>query len=715
MSNDSYAFCPCGSGKKIKFCCCADLAADLGRITRMFEGEQRLACLAEVDKLISAGKDRAAFLSIKARLQFELNDLEQAKQTVALFVEKYPDNPLAQCQTSLLQAIDDENCNGVEPLQRALEICDGKIPADLLGAIEAVADRLMMEGKVIAARAHLMLLMTFAKDEDQPNISSSLSELLSTWQIPVLLRASLPMPAAPDDAPWMVQAKEMLSRAPLGVWARTADQLNELTQRFPKEPWLWYQLASLRCWLGQHDAAAQIFRRLANLKHVSLETAVEVEAIAQLLDESLNDETNVMRVVYDVSDTDTLVEFLLGEPHAIQMSVQQNHGSTPDEPPPKAIFEILDKPFVRSLKDVNLDSVPDLCGQLHIFGKQTDRDARAEWIFPTVRDIDYYKSHVGQLLGNRLGHEQSSENNAETISIPAIERNSLPKFPTEGSADELEQFRYRYFNHKAIHELPHVAMKELDGRTPAEAAKIPALRRALLATVLRLDFSREAISRNIDVDQLRTTLGLPRPGQIDPWKDEVESIPTWRLYRLDSVKLSDEQLVHALRQALLYSETRALRVLGQEALARQGVQKSFPEPFVCALLARSAKSDRDALDYLHRAQKVSIENGESPAVFMIAELSYHLRRGETEEFTRVIDEVRLRYLDQPGVAEKLYETLAKLGFRPTSDSAMEGKTNAPVPETVPTETVANGDIWTPDSAKPSAASGKPGIWLPEND
>jgi len=561
-----------------------------------------------------------------------------------------------------------------------------------------------------------MLLMTFAKDEDQQEISSMLSELLSMWQIPVLLRASLPVPAATDDAPWMVQAEEVLSRAPLGVWARTADQLDELTQRFPKEPWLWYQLASLRCWLGQHDAAAEAFRRLAGVKHVALETAVDVEAIAQLLDESLNDETDVMRIVYDVFDTDAFVEFLLSEPHAIHMPIRQNHETTPDEPPPKAIFGILDKPFVRSLEDVDLDSVPDLCGQLHVFGKQTDRDARAEWIFPLVRDVDHYKSHVGQLLGDRLGDEQSSEN-AETISIPAIERNSLPKFPTEGPADELEQFRNRYFNHQVIHEWPHVAMKELDGHTPAEAAKIPTLRRALLATVLRLEFSHEAISRNIDIDRLRATLGLPRPEQIDPWKDDVESIPTWRLHRLDSVKLSDEQLIPALRRAILYSETRALRVLGQEALARQsqGVQTSFPEAFVCALLARGAKSERESLDLLHRAQKVSVENGESPAVFMIAELSYRLRRGEVDEFSKLIDEIRLRYLDQPGVAEKLHETLARLGFRPDSDSAAEGHTNVAIPETVPAETVSEGDIWTPDSAKPSAEGGKPGIWLPGND
>ena len=147
MSIDSYAYCPCGSGKKIKFCCCADLMADLGRVVRMFEGEQRLACLSEVDKLIASGKDRAAFLAIKVRLELELEEYEKAEKTVDQLIEKSPDNPLALCQRAILDAGDpDSDSDGVEPLQRALEVCDGKIPAELLGAMHAVAVRLVSEG-----------------------------------------------------------------------------------------------------------------------------------------------------------------------------------------------------------------------------------------------------------------------------------------------------------------------------------------------------------------------------------------------------------------------------------------------------------------------------------------------------------------------------------------------------------------------------------------
>ena len=38
MSVDNYAICPCGSGKKIKFCKCKDSVGELDRVLKMVEG-----------------------------------------------------------------------------------------------------------------------------------------------------------------------------------------------------------------------------------------------------------------------------------------------------------------------------------------------------------------------------------------------------------------------------------------------------------------------------------------------------------------------------------------------------------------------------------------------------------------------------------------------------------------------------------------------------
>ena len=376
MSIDSYSFCPCGSGKKIKFCCCSDLAAELGKIVRMFEGDQRQACLTEVDKLIAAGKDRAAFLSVKSRLEIELGENEKARKTAERFAEKYPDNPLAFCQIALLHAMEDAENDGVAALQQSLQICNGKVPSDLLGTLEAVVTRLLVEDKPIAARAHLMLLMAFAKDEDQPMVSAMLNDLLSSPQVPVFLRASFPLPERPESAPWLDQAEKILGSTPIGIWAASADELEGLINRFPKEPWLWAQLASLRSWLGQNAEASKAFRQLARLKHVSLDMAVEAEVVAQLLDDSQSDTVSILNVRCEIPDVEALMEFLLSDKCAVQLNIDQS--GSEDEPPPKAAFDLLDKPMVKSVVDLKLDDVPSVLGGILVYGKQTDREARAE-------------------------------------------------------------------------------------------------------------------------------------------------------------------------------------------------------------------------------------------------------------------------------------------------------------------------------------------------
>ena len=52
MSIDAYSLCPGGTGKKIKFCC-GDFLPELQKIDRMFEGEQYLACLQHIDRLLA--------------------------------------------------------------------------------------------------------------------------------------------------------------------------------------------------------------------------------------------------------------------------------------------------------------------------------------------------------------------------------------------------------------------------------------------------------------------------------------------------------------------------------------------------------------------------------------------------------------------------------------------------------------------------------------
>ena len=82
---DPYSYCPCGSGKKLKFCC-QDLAAEMQRIHEMLEGGQRAAALEYIESLEKKFPDRADLVTTKALLQSILGSDEKAAATMAFAI-----------------------------------------------------------------------------------------------------------------------------------------------------------------------------------------------------------------------------------------------------------------------------------------------------------------------------------------------------------------------------------------------------------------------------------------------------------------------------------------------------------------------------------------------------------------------------------------------------------------------------------------------------
>ena len=55
MIVDAYKECPCGSGKKVKFCCSADIVNELDKVVRAMLGDQRRSALDQVERLDRSG------------------------------------------------------------------------------------------------------------------------------------------------------------------------------------------------------------------------------------------------------------------------------------------------------------------------------------------------------------------------------------------------------------------------------------------------------------------------------------------------------------------------------------------------------------------------------------------------------------------------------------------------------------------------------------
>ena len=712
MSIDPYGICPCGSGKKVKFCCCSDMIADLDRVAKMLEGEQRIACLERVEKLVASGKDRAAILSIKAMLEMELQRDEAGRETVARFVEKYPDNPVALAQQSMMHALDQNTTDAVDSMQKALSIGAGKIAVQVREAIEMVGRGLLLDGDVVAARRHLMLAASCNGDRQENEALSLLARVESSPRVPLLLKDEPRIEQPPDDLPWKEEYERAVSPLSVGAWRDALRALESLEAKYPDHPFLLKSTAWLCGWLGDRDQMIDRLRRYASLEGIPLDEAVEAEAVAQFIDPQTDSQTvDVLNITFAVDDMDTLIEQMQSDDRVSAQRIDPEGFQPEDGPPPKMAFVMLDRPMPKSGVGIEFDAVPIVYGQVLLFGKQTDCDARLEYLVKATEDLEQKKQALRDVAGKLLGEEQSSDVFRE---IPAIaEATELKwRFPVDTPADHREAMTDKILKESVLNRIPHTPMHALDGKTPVEASKQPEYRVRLLATLLRLELMLHEGFDVFDFNQLRTELGLPIRETIDPWTADIAALPLVRLSHLDAMKLSDEQIVQAFFRAATFHHPQAIRSLGAEIVIRSSLDQQVDKASVYRALTRVTGSSGQAIKYLAEGMALAKQAGQPIGHWKVEELGIRLGRGETVEVENLLADIQKRHFDEPGVSEAVMSMLEGLGVMGSPVSSPEATEEASQAGG-PAPSAGAGKIWTPDAT--GDPKEKPSLWVPGMD
>ncbi len=398
MDIDPYAPCPGGTGKKLKFCC-PDLTVELDKLSRMISGEQRAAALDLVEKLDAKYPDRACLLSTKAMLEAELGQPENAAATVARFREKHPENPVALSESAILQA-KDSPLAAVETLQQAIELAQAQLPMQVYDALGVVAVALVSVGEVVAARAHLMLQFGLSGGKDEQALQL-IVQLQGSPEVHLLLKEHQPLDDPPADALWKRSFEPILEKGRAGRWLAAAQEFQALADKAGAWPAISRNIALLQSWLAHRPAAIQAWRTYAGCD-VPLDDAVEAAATAQLLDPESSTLVDIVRQVYPIGDIEALLVQLGSHPRALRMPGDLLAMAAEESPPPKGYFSLLDRPKPAAGVGLTLEAIPLILGQVLIFGKQTDREARVELV--AVRpELDACRQVLTSIAGGNLG------------------------------------------------------------------------------------------------------------------------------------------------------------------------------------------------------------------------------------------------------------------------------------------------------------------------
>jgi hypothetical protein len=132
-------------------------------------------------------------------------------------------------------------------------------------------------------------------------------------------------------------------------------------------------------------------------------------------------------------------------------------------------------------------------------------------------------------------------------------------------------------------------------------------------------------------------------------------------------------------------------------------------------MVQSTNTAAEAMEYIRRAREYAIAEGQSPARWLLEELRLHCAASEFDEAARLLQQIQARYINQPGVRERLVEILGEFRLLPVqrpSDRYDEGESSMTAD---PADTSSR--LWTPSGAaeleaRPASPSGSK-LWVPD--
>ena len=713
MATDLYRPCPCGSGKKLKFCC-RDIVHELERLERMISGDQHNAALEKIAKLLEQYPHRPALLAQRVRAYLRAGDLESSKSAMQELLERDPDNAVGNAINAMILAREGKLEGAVRALHRCFAVVETSITQEIYDAMFAVALLMYRSKHLFAAHAYLSAIVSISQMKDERALSAFV-ELERSKNLPVVLKSISALPDAPTKVTWRREYQTAFDASRALDWITAAEILDGMAKRILDEPVILRALATLQGRLARNQAAAKAWRMYGRIRGIPWEDALDAELRAQLLSEEIVDAAmlDVVAVFHEIDAVDPVMERLLTSKQAVNLT---HRSVRSDGPPPRGVFAIGDRAIPFDQPDPEFGQVSCLVGHVTVYGKETDRAARIVVVLGKDENFESALAAISGVVGETIRADDPCEIVSRIPKVSHLFRSKL-LLPHTVDTKVRDRLAQESLDNAILVQWPKTELIELGGRTPEEAAADPKLRIPLAAAVekLAVALSEHLVDRHLD--NLRQRFNLPPRLPIEAAElAEVRGVPRHRYLQLVPENLTDEALEYVFHVVTSYGWPKATERFGVEILNRPQMNELVPFVDIHEAIADTTDDVEIAQQHLVKARQLSVAAGESPARWLIAELELQLASRNGEQALRLVNEIQARHINEPGVAQQLHDVLNQFGLLRSDKTA-----TSPLAETVEVGAVAaqpgNPEIWTPGSAAEATASpDKPsGLWIPGMD
>lgn len=578
MPLDQYSPCPCGSGKKLKFCKCVEQPQDYEKLVRLIEGGQELAAMDRINQMLSKTPNAAWLLALKGELALGMQELEAFKETANRFLKLKPDNPLALIMMSLATSLESQ------PVETAAQYLLGglaesreSLPSMTLLALDLLIRSLAASDKISLAGYWGDLQQLLSGNQQNGGESVLQEESLN-----LICKVPARLAEDPPGAAWKERLAEVISLSRVFCFAQAETKLRAILRDFPGQPGpLSYLLRAQMAQLdqnGAHSTATKLAEHLeipVNDRAYYAALAYELESDRKSLRPESIEHYCEIDSVERVSDAMAQLDYVQEVGDEIGLQVKQYYAAlVGDEVPAKRVYTVFDRAIERP--KVQLDSgdqtaqtdkreIASAVSTVVLFGKQTDRPARALFIATRFAPNQARNDEILNLLA--LGPEIESANNATEVSYVSFVRR--PKLVV----GRREPPSIEEFGKLAIEGFLHLPFTMFDGATPLEIAGEERFRGKLLGLLCHLEGEQSLVMPADTIGEIYQRLGLERPpARVNTSATNLSITNILDLDRLDLNGLSDDHLQGVLMRAMNLAASRvvyhaSLIVLSRESLA----------------------------------------------------------------------------------------------------------------------------------------------------
>ncbi len=726
MAIDTYAPCPGGTGKKIKFCC-SDLVGDIEQLDRLIEGDQISAALDHVKRLQEKHPGRACLMASRVKLELATKHYAEGAAASREFLEAFPENPLALAQAAMSEAIAgriQEAATLFDKAREAAEIAARQDGAqDVSPELAHIAATLVQAASQMGHPGFAQSIVAWLADRGlgSDDERRMLAAIVGSAGVPPALRTLVQFAAPASEEHLLPDFANALKDVDAWRLSKALTGFRSLRGVAGLCSALHKNIAIICEMLAKPMEAAESWLTFAKLPDVPADDAIEATGRAIALETEANPERSPLirfanRIAplvvppgeEGITALELLEDKLRHEPQCEPAGFDRSAWVSRNAAPPRSAWRVY---------EAGSDGSPRLLASLLIFGRQTDREPEA-MLQGLAPDVESAVPVVTAVMGcsfapasDLAGMPGVTPTNwllgsQFKVSMPA----SPPATPAAGEAalfDTMLASQRKLVDDRLVAVWPETPLPELLGKTPRQSLADPEWRRRVEAIVTE----GEATSRRRDIaaawSKLRTALDLPEPSRIES-KEPLGEVPPMRWHRLDLAAVPIDQLRGVLVTALDAGFATAAERAAEEIVKRPD---ATPEDRWEALggLLEGAETSLRRLELIAALRVIARELKANDGSLDVAELRVRMQRGDEVDAMQLLNHISREHASDQQVMQAVAETLREAGV---DLQALAARGGAGAPAAPAASASAAGKLWTPGGEQPSGGGEKKTIWTP---